>query len=277
MEKGDKIKVLIPTDFSIEAEYAFMMVNNLSKKANMEITFLHILNVPDTVTLGLDNAISTCGEIDINFVEVQRNMALEKLEELKEKNKDVNTDLVFGHTTTGITRYAEENNFDLIALGTKGTSGLAERFIGSNAQLIARKSDIPVLTLMCDRTGLELKDILLVHNFEENEPQNLSLMKRIMDIFGTKLHFLQIASKEDNEDHIKENMSVFAQKNELINYEMHVIRDHNIEEGIKHFMEKQDMDIICIGTHGKGGIFHKSATETLINHLYKPIISYKIK
>jgi len=277
MENNNKIKVLIPTDFSIEAEYAFMMVNNLSKKANMEVTFLHILNVPDTVTLGLDNTISTCGEIDVNFVEVQRSMALSKLAELKEKNPSVKTDLIFGHTTTGIIRYAEENNFDLIALGTKGTSGLAERFIGSNAQLIARKSDIPVLTLMCDRSGLELKDILLVHNFEENEFQNLKLMKRIIDIFDTKLHFLQIASKSDDENQIKENMAVFAQKNDLVSYETHVIHDHNIEDGINHFMESHDMDIICIGTHGKGGIFHKSATETLINHLYKPIISYKIK
>lgn len=277
MENNNKIKVLIPTDFSIEAEYAFLMVNNLSKKANMEVTFLHILNVPDTVTLGLDNTISTCGEIDVNFVEVQRSMALSKLAELKEKNPSVKTDLIFGHTTTGIIRYAEENNFDLIALGTKGTSGLAERFIGSNAQLIARKSDIPVLTLMCDRSGLELKDILLVHNFEENEFQNLKLMKRIIDIFDTKLHFLQIASKSDDENQIKENMAVFAQKNDLVSYETHVIHDHNIEDGINHFMESHDMDIICIGTHGKGGIFHKSATETLINHLYKPIISYKIK
>ncbi len=277
MEKGDKIKVLIPTDFSIEAEYAFMMVDNLSKKANMEITFLHILNVPDTVTLGKNNEISTCGEIDVGFVTIQRDMALEKLAELKNKNEEVKTKLVFGHTTTGIIKFAEENNFDLIALGTKGTSGLAERFIGSNAQLIARKSNIPVLTLMCDRSGLQLKDILLVHNFAENEAQNLRLMKRIIEIFNTKLHLLQITTKHDNVDDIKENMTVFAQKNQLVNYEMHVIRDNNIEEGVNHFMEAHSMDIICIGTHGKGGIFHKSATETLINHLYKPIISYKIK
>ncbi|PWH82226.1 universal stress protein [Brumimicrobium oceani] len=277
MEKKESLKVLIPTDFSIEAEYAFMMVNNLSKKANMDITFLHILNVPDTVTLDKDNNISTCGEIDVDFVAVQRDMALGKLNELKEKNEGVKTDLIFGHTTTGIIQYAEENNFDLIALGTKGTSGFAERFIGSNAQLIARRSEIPVMTLMCDRSGLELKDILLVHNFEENDPQNLKLMKRVMEVFGTKLHLLQIATKNDNQDKIKENMLIFAQKNELKNYEMHVILDHNIEEGVNHFMESHDMDVVCIGTHGKGGFFHKSATETLINHLYKPIISYKIK
>lgn len=277
MDKGDKIKVLIPTDFSIEAEYAFMMVNNLSKKVNIEITFLHILNVPDTVTLGMDNVINTCGEIDMNFVEIQRNMAAVKLTELQQKHDGVKIELIFGHTTTGITQFAEENKFDLIALGTKGTSGLAERFIGSNAQLIARNSNIPVMTLMCDRSELELKDILLVHNFQENEPQKLNLVRNFIKIFDTKLHFLQIATKNDKEESIKESMTVFAQKNNFVNYEMHVLRDNNMEVGIEKFMESHDMDILCIGTHGKGGIFHKSATETLINHLYKPIISYKIK
>jgi nucleotide-binding universal stress UspA family protein len=277
MEKGGKIKVLIPTNFSIEAEYAFMMVDNLSKKANIEITFLHILNVPDTVSLGSDNAISSCGEIDVNFLEVQRKMALEKLEELEEKNKGVKIELVFGHTASGIIQYAHENKFDLIALGTKGTSGLAERLVGSNAQFIARKSDVPVITLMCDRSGLELKDILLVHNFEENTTQNLRLVKQFIKVFDSKLHFLQIAKKHDSEDTIRDNMAVFAQKNELVNYEMHIMHDHNIEEGVNHFMESHDTDIVCIGTHGRGGLFHKSPTETLINHLYKPIISYKIK
>jgi nucleotide-binding universal stress UspA family protein len=38
----------------------------------------------------------------------------------------------------------------------------------------------------------------------------------------------------------------------------------------------KDMDIVCIGTHGKGGLFHTSATEKLINHLFKPIISYQL-
>jgi nucleotide-binding universal stress UspA family protein len=36
------------------------------------------------------------------------------------------------------------------------------------------------------------------------------------------------------------------------------------------------MDIIFIGTHGKGNLFHASATEKLVNHLHKPIISFQL-
>jgi nucleotide-binding universal stress UspA family protein len=270
------IKVLIPTDFSVQSEFAYQMVKNLSKHSQMEVTFLHVLNVPDSVSLDKKKEIVTCGEIDIDYVRTQYEMALNKLKDIKRKNEGVSTDIVFGSTTSQITSYAEENNYDLIALGNKGSSGLAERFIGTEAQHVARHSEVPVLTLMCDRSDLELKNVLLVHNFEEHGEQPLDLLKLFIKIFGTKLHFLQITKSEEDKSQIEENMHTFANNNGLSDYELHVLIDANVEEGVSHFDQMHDMDIVCIGTHGKGGILHKSATEALINHLYKPIISYKI-
>lgn len=45
------LKVLIPTDFSVQAEFAYLMVKKLAEKVPVEIHFLHVLNTPDTVTL----------------------------------------------------------------------------------------------------------------------------------------------------------------------------------------------------------------------------------
>ena len=72
-------------------------------------------------------------------------------------------------------------------------------------------------------------------------------------------------------------MGEFALANHITNLEMHVLNDSDVENGVIHFNQMQEMDIVCIGTHGKGGLFHHSATEKLINHLFKPIISYHIK
>ena len=71
-------------------------------------------------------------------------------------------------------------------------------------------------------------------------------------------------------------MKKFAELNSLTNYECHVINDKDVETGVIHFNQQINMDIICIGTHGKAGIFHHSATEKLINHLFKPIISFHL-
>ncbi len=72
------------------------------------------------------------------------------------------------------------------------------------------------------------------------------------------------------------NMDEFARLNRLSNYDKHVLTDTDVENGVVHFSEMKEIDLVCIGTHGKGGLFHHSATEKLINHLFKPIISFHL-
>ena len=62
----ETLKILIPTDFSVQSEFAYLMVQRLEEKTAIDIHFLHVLNVPDTVTIDSAGNIQTCGEIDIN-------------------------------------------------------------------------------------------------------------------------------------------------------------------------------------------------------------------
>ena len=57
----ETLKILIPTDFSVQSEFAFLMVKKLEEKINTEIHFLHVLAVPDTVTMDSVGNINTCG------------------------------------------------------------------------------------------------------------------------------------------------------------------------------------------------------------------------
>ena len=62
----ETLKIIIPTDFSVQAEFAYLMVQRLEEKIAIDIHFLHVLNVPNTVTLDAKGNVQTCGEIDIN-------------------------------------------------------------------------------------------------------------------------------------------------------------------------------------------------------------------
>jgi hypothetical protein len=144
--------------------------------------------------------------------------------------------------------------------------------------MIARQSTVPLLSLMCDRSDLIIENILLVHEFSNPKNENLALLHKLIKAFNTKVHLLQIS--KDTSDSTKKNiltqMQEFALVNQLSNFETHILNDKDVENGVIHFNQMQDMDLICIGTHGKGGLFHHSATEKLINHLFKPIISYHL-
>ena len=275
----ESIKILIPTDFSVQAEFAYLMVKKLEEKTPVDIHFLHVMNVPDTVTMDAGGNIQTCGEIDVNYVVKQKEIAERKLANLKTfYGNDINSHFVLGKVTDGILNFAEANHFDLIVMGTKGAWGLKEKLSGSETQMIARKSKIPVLSLMCDRSDLNIQNILLVHNFNHPAKEDFQLMHKLIKAFNIKFHLLQItsASVAVEKETVESNMKMFAELNNIINYECHLINDKDVENGVVHFNQMNTMDIVCIGTNGKGGLFHHSATEKLINHLFKPIISFHL-
>ena len=275
----ESLKILIPTDFSVQAEFAYLMVKKLEERTPVDIHFLHVMNVPDTVTMDGYGNIQTCGEIDVKYVVKQKEIVERNLANLKVLyGKDINCHFVLGKVTDGILNFAESNHFDLIVMGTKGAWGLKEKLSGSETQMIARKSKIPVLSLMCDRSDLNIQNILLVHNFNHPAKEDFQLMHKLIKAFNTKFHLLQITSgKVDAEKVLVEaNMKSFAELNNITNYEYHLINDKDVEKGVVHFNQMNNMDMVCIGTHGKGGIFHHSATEKLINHLFKPIISFHL-
>jgi nucleotide-binding universal stress UspA family protein len=237
------------------------------------------MNVPDTVTMDAGGNIQTCGEIDISYVLKQKEIAERKLANLKTfYGNDITCHFSLGKVTDEILNFAAINHFDLIVMGTKGARGVKEKLAGSETQIIARKSKIPVLSLMCDRSHLDVRNILLVHNFNNPAREELQWVHKLINAFNAKFHLLQIISgKTDAEkESVEANMKIFAALNNLTNYECHLIRDNDVEKGVIHFNQVNNMDIICIGTHGRGGLFHHSATEKLINHLYKPIISFHL-
>jgi nucleotide-binding universal stress UspA family protein len=275
----ESLKILIPTDFSVQAEFAYLMVKKLGEKIPVDVHFLHVMNVPDTVTMDGNGTIKTCGEIDVKYVVKQKEIAERKLTELKNVyGNDISSHFILGKVTDGILDFAEVNHFDLMVMGTKGAWGLRERLSGSETQMIARKTKIPLLSLMCDRSDLNIQDILLVHNFNHPAKEDLRVMHKLINAFNTKVHLLQITSGnvQAEKASIEANMKKFAELNGLTDYECHLINDKDVENGVVHFNEMHTMDMVCIGTHGKGGVFHHSATEKLINHLFKPIISFHI-
>lgn len=275
----DTLKILIPTDFSVQAEFAYLMVKKLEEKIPLEIHFAHILSVPDTVTIDEVGKIQTCGEIDGNFIQQQADIAQRKLANLKTLyGEHIHTHLKAGKVTDVILDFSEQQKFDLIVMGTKGAWGLKEKLSGSETQIIGRKSRIPLLSLMCDRSDLNIKNLLLVHDFNHPEEVNLSLLQKFIKYFGVTVHMLQITSGNSDEvrNSIESGMQQFATINHIPDFKCHVIHDKNVENGVVHFNQMNNMDIVCIGTHGKGGLFHHSATEALINHMFKPIISFQL-
>lgn len=275
-----KLKILIPTDFSIQSEFAYILLKKVQEKLPVEINFLHVLQTPETVSIDEFGKISTCGDVAPSFVQKQYELAAAKFNELKGRiNDEVQTHILSGKLTEAIIGFAEKNGFDLIAMGTKGVEGLRDKIGGTETQLVVRKSKVPVLSLSCDRSHLEIKNILFVHDFLADEHFDISLIKQICDGFDSKIHLLHILtarSKNTDTATLRSKMESFAKEHQLHAYAIHILNDTDVEKGVSHFDQMHSMDIICLGTHGKANLFYSSIAEKLVNHMYKPLITFRL-
>ncbi|MBL0025110.1 MAG: universal stress protein [Saprospiraceae bacterium] len=278
--KDDSIlKILIPTDFSVQADYSYLMVRKLEENLSVDIHFLHVLDVPDTVTLDSGGNIETCGEIDKEFLQTQKEIIERKLNNLKTAYGDhISVHLLFGKVTDAIIQFAESNQFELIIMGTKGSWGLKEKISASQAQIIARKSHIPLLSLMCDRSDLVIKDILYVHDFKEAGTMHILLMNKFAKYFDANYHQLYVAKENEaiDEVNILNIMDAYAKENGFSKHFNHIVYSSDVDQGVQKLLSEQDADIVFVGTHGLGGLFHHSGAESLVKHLFKPLISFHL-
>lgn len=268
------LKVLLPTNFSVQASHAQILLAQLAKKVSLEIHLAHVLPFPETVTIFPDGQIQTCGEVDLGYVTLQRDIALQKL---KEQNGNFSGfHILVGSSAEAVVKYAEQENFDLIVMGTKGTGGIVEKIVGTKTQHVVRNSVVPVLSMMCDRSDWTPQEVLLVHQFDK---ENLSLPAAtlaIIQAFKSRVHLLEFVQDEKKEELVKKAMHDFAVKNALENVQLHTLYEKDVAQGVLHFDQMKHIDMLLIGTHGNGSMFHKSATENLINHMYKPILTFPI-
>ncbi len=273
-------KILVPTDFSEHAGYAMNLAAQIAKKNQGEVILLHMLELPhqvsDAVTEGHD----------IPEIMFFKNAAIQKLDDLMEMSifDDVAVSQViqFEMAFDGIMKLIKKNQIDLIVMGSHGASGFQEMFIGSNAEKVVRNSDVPVLVVKRDETNFNVKDFVFATDFTKEAHKPFMKAIEIAKNFGSHLHLLNVNTPNSfmstlvAKEQIEEFLSHYK---ELSNFTYHIFNDANIEKGILNFSRSIDADLIGIGTHGKKGIshfFNGSTSEDIVNHAFRPVITFKI-
>jgi hypothetical protein len=128
------------------------------------------------------------------------------------------------HITNGdilscILQYTEENNIDLIVMGTTGSSGLAEIFIGSNTEKVVRHAPVPVLAVRHTPSIDSVKNILLPSTLSLEHANFMNKVKAVQEFFQATLHILLINTPSRFRNHAEANeaLEAFARHYQLKN------------------------------------------------------------
>ncbi len=135
-------KILVPVDFSESSRKAVQYAILFAKQFNAEILLLHVAEILPSPEL----VVAESGWLTAKLHE----QADKELSEWREKIRpqmEVKTTVQDGTPFWEIIRAADDNNMDLIILGTRGRTGLSRLFLGSTAERVVRHAPCPVMVV----------------------------------------------------------------------------------------------------------------------------------
>lgn len=276
-------KILIPVDFSEISGYARDVAVKVALKFGAELHLLNVIVLPSHILKTYDGDLLDDGEMDVSSFKSQRESALKRLNSwVNNPNIHVKSVVRFGHINEETVKYSEAESIDLIVMATHGATGMKELISGSHAEYVAMHTPVPVLTLKCERSEIAFKTMMLAGSFSEDDIPHCERLLELQKTFDAKLHLVRIntASRFLADDKAISHMKAFAEKHGISNVEYAVYNADNVEDGIIQYAAGKDIELIAIGSMQRTGlskILNGCVSADLVNHLYKPLLTFKLK
>lgn len=278
-------KILWATDFSDEAQEAFLYATYFARCFKGTLVALHV--VPDLSPV-LYKSSYVIGEELGKRVNYLKKEAKEKLQRIKDDKKASFKIIVKeGSTAKKIIETAEEENADLIVIGKRGLSAVEKLFLGSVANQILRNSSVPVLITKKRQQKPEVKKILVPTDFSPQEEMERDFAWELAKRFDANLTLLHVLELHDYEFSPRVLDEMFdavmhrlkqrkKREREDIKVEEEVTRAVNASVGIVDFAETHHFDLIVISTYVQSKLerfFLGSTTEKVISYTHIPVFA----
>lgn len=277
--------IIVPIDFSKYSEYALQAAAILAKKYEAHIITVHMLELSTVHAYGEETKADHMAKAVFYIKRAEQEM-----------DRFLNRDYLSGVSVTPIIRHfkvfselgdiAQENKADLIVMGSQGSSGLSEFFVGSNTEKVVRHSEIPVMVIKSKPVDWDIKKVVFATDFSDETTGSFLTLTKLLAPLDVEIQLLHVNVPGDNFKNTDE--MEWAVESFLENAEgnlgrlkdVYFISDRSPEKGILKYANRVDADLIAIVTHGRTGLsrfFEGSISEDLANRGNLPILTLKIE
>jgi nucleotide-binding universal stress UspA family protein len=271
-------KILVPTDFSVQALYAAQVAVSIAKKSGATLHFVHVIDLPSYADSPSFRLISESSELKQKAEKAMQDL----LDELNTDDLDVNSSIEFDTIYQSIIDISKTENIDLIVIGSHGTSGIEKFLIGSVTEKVIQMAPCLVLAIKYPIDDIDIKSMVFASSFYGEVCESYPKIQRFANLFGAKIHLLKVLTRHHFETtrYSKKIIEAFIKECHAENYTINTYNDDTEEEGMLHFAEDINADLIALATHGRTGLSHLingSITEHLTDQSPKPVLCYKTK
>ncbi|MFO0479046.1 MAG: universal stress protein [Bacteroidota bacterium] len=269
--------ILVPTDFSNNANNALKYANDFAKAINNKIVLLHSY-LP---LVGKYNMISGIVAEDIA---IQKKSSEKKLEKVSSKYVKVpSSHLVkIGDTIDEIIDAAQKSKSQLIIMGTHGASGLKRILFGSNTSDVISKSNIPVLAIPQRYRFKKINTIVYATDLNNtiNELKHIIPIAKQLNATIEVLNLNYIYNKNEDKKLLLEKKIKTLSYKKIKLIEQKATIEQTMIEQIKKYLVKRKPELLVMFPEDKAWfdkLFISSKTEELANQIKLPLLSIRKK
>ncbi|MFO8099893.1 MAG: universal stress protein [Salinibacter sp.] len=283
-------RILCPTDGSDVAEQARHHALFLADAFDAEVHVVHVeeheMEIADVIDVTEADVLE-----DLHLPAVP-NEASDAAPRVKQRT------VAHPSAAGGICAYAEEQEMDLIVMGTHGRRGVERLVMGSVAQEVVRRAAQPVLTVGLDGprpTGLPDRDVLVPVDFSWHQERLVAHAGGIAEVYGMGITLLHVVGRYRVPDAY--GMNVAGPDGEPLLDRAEVILGDMVEElrgeglavsyavrsghpvaGILDAADDFDAGLLAIASHGRSGLERMlmgSVSETVVRRARCPVFTVK--
>lgn len=276
-------KIIVPVDFSVHSEYALEVAAQLARRYEAEVVVVHMMGLSQSV-------INKDDSHEVFEAMYHIKLARKQFEEFLNKDylKGINV-----HSTVQnykifeeVDNVAKEFEADLIVMGSHGTTGIREVFVGSNTEKVVRTANVPVLVVKHRRLDFSADKMVFACDFSKEFIPAFQKARKLAEMFESKLQLVYINTPDrflrSSEMEARAFEFLAGVGDDAINLYDEVVYycDTTVEDGIFSFSDSFNANVIVVPTHGRRGLAHffsGSIGEEMVNHSQIPVITFKIE
>jgi len=273
--------ILVPTDFSKNAENALHYAVNIAKRMQAKIILLHAFHIEN------NNAPLPLNMVDkqIETAKKKSDAYLDALCDSASRSSKCSIDYISSENflIDEILKLTEERNIDLIVMGTQGASGkFGKQIFGTNSSHVIEKAKCPVISVPERNLHSDINTIVYATEYLNSDITCLQNIADLAKLFDAEIQVIHISqfNDADSKKALESFKSKVTKNVSYKNISFELLIGNNIEQRIETYVEEEVVDLLVMSAHHRSlmdKLFGKSITKVMAFYLNIPLMVFHHK
>jgi len=258
----DLKRIIVPTDFSEASDHALEFAVELAKNINGMIKLVHVyfpMNSSVDGVVYIDNK----AETEVRDRLVAKRIQMEnKLLDYHSISPFIETVFLVGQASKEIERMIENDQGDLIIMGTVGDDDVFKHLLGSVSVSVATHASCPVFVIPPDVSFKAFNHVL----YASEEPLiDEDVIAAVKELTGQECAIDVVHLFEEENDFVDNDVEIL-QEDKVKHIKEVLLFKQDLIESLHAYAENESIDLIVMERKKRAfwqGIFHQSATRTM--------------